>query len=102
MNNTPILTCVFCSLSYLPCKTHEDEQRVVLDHAKACPKHPLAQALSDAAKLRKALVLLVGVDGHDDLLVMGENLRQVVPDPNELLNLLYSVQVLIETLPAGA
>lgn len=91
-----VLTCVYCGMEY-PQDTPSSGSKVLTDHIKVCPKHPMRKAEEDVSKLRNALVMLVMADGKKDL----ENLRnQIIQkgfDGNKQ-GILNSIQVLLETL----
>jgi hypothetical protein len=97
MSNT--LTCVYCGHAY-PEGTPPHGSQVLTDHIRGCEKHPMRQLETDRAKLRKALVGLVGVDGREDLEKM-EGVMRLMPMPDEdKMNTINAVHALRDTLPA--
>jgi hypothetical protein len=65
-DSSRVLTCVYCGMAY-PQGTPASGSKVLTDHIKVCPKHPLRAAEETIAKLRSALVGLVGADGKEEL-----------------------------------
>ena len=92
-----ILTCVYCGQEY-PQGSPSWGDKVLTDHIKVCPKHPMRKAEETIAKLRSALAGLVGVDGRDELDKMEAALRLVpAPDIDKVASI-NAVNVLRETL----
>lgn len=82
-----VLTCVYCGHQY-PQDTPAWGEKVLTDHIRECPKHPLRKAEADVALLRGALVGLVGVDGKDDLEEMEANVRSLpIPEADRTVSL---------------
>lgn len=90
MESKNILTCVYCSQEY-PEGTPASKAKILTDHIKVCEKHPMA-------KLRKALVGLVGVDTLPELDGMEAVIRRSqIPDEDKA-NTLNAIHVLRDTL----
>lgn len=89
--NDNTLTCVYCGQAYPP-GTPTHGAPVLTNHILICPKHPLA-------KVRKALVGLVGVDTKEELLQM-RGIMSMIPDsdPNKKVSQ-DAIQALLETMP---
>ena len=90
VNNT-ILTCVYCGHAY-PEGTPPHGSKVLTDHIAICPKHPMA-------KLRRALVAMMGVDGKDDLDKMEAFIESNTPDGTDRSAILGAIAALRDTLP---
>ena len=95
MNNT--LTCVYCGAAY-PEGTPPHGAQILTDHIKICEKHPMRKAEADIAKLRKALVGLVGVDTKDELEKMDGMMRLLPMAETDRINTLNAIHALAETL----
>ena len=94
-----VLTCVYCGHEY-PQDTPAWGNQVLTDHIKVCEKHPMRQAEQIIAKLRKALVGLVGVDTRPELEGMEVLLRSMsIPDEDKM-NTINAIHALLETLPS--
>ena len=61
-----ILTCVYCGMEY-PQDTPPFDDKILTDHIRICPKHPLRSAEENIKKLRIALIDLVGSDNKEEL-----------------------------------
>lgn len=68
------LTCVYCGQEY-PQDTPSWGNKVLTDHIKVCPKHPMREAEEKVALLRSALIGLVGAESAGDLDAMEVVLR---------------------------
>jgi hypothetical protein len=91
-----ILTCVYCGHAY-PEGTPPHGSKVLTDHIKICEKHPLREAESKIAKLREALLLLVGSSDENELSEMVKHLRQLGIPQEKLLKLENAINILLET-----
>lgn len=92
------LTCIYCGKAYPP-GTPSHGSQVLTDHIKVCEKHPLRAAEAANAKLRKALVGLVGADTKEELEGMEAAIR-VLPVPDEdRMNTINAIHALRDTLP---
>lgn len=69
-----VLTCVYCGQEYGQ-GTAAWGDAVLTDHIKLCARHPMRQALADNARLRGALIGLVGEPGPDELRKMEAMIR---------------------------
>jgi len=91
-----ILTCVYCGTAY-PEGTAPHGEKVLTDHIKICPTHPLRQAEATIAKLRSALAALIGASTIDELEQMEAGIR-ITPAPEaDKIAALNAVPALIET-----
>ena len=87
------LTCVYCGHAY-PEGTPPHGSSVLTDHIISCEKHPMA-------KLRRALVGLVGVDGKEDLEKLEAMMRLMpAPDSDKAVTI-NAIHALVETLPTA-
>lgn len=59
-----ILTCVYCGNEY-PKGTPPSGSQILTDHIKVCEAHPLFKANSHIAKLRAALLGLIGCEASE-------------------------------------
>jgi len=92
-----VLTCVYCGMEY-PQDTPAWGNKVFIDHIKVCEKHPMKKVCDDYAKVRKALIGLVGVDTKEELDAMEIQLR-ILPVPDEdRMNTTNAITVLRDTL----
>jgi len=94
------LTCVYCGHEY-PEGTPPHGAQILTEHIKVCEKHPMRQLEADKAKLRKALVCLVGVDGKDELEMMEMHILDMGGDPEDSRAALMGIKALRETLGHG-
>lgn len=94
------LTCVYCGMAY-PQDTPAWGDKVLTDHIRVCPKHPMRKAEADAALLRGALLGLAGVESEAELKAMAQ-LIESLPDTAETRPMLKAVRALIATIPAPA
>ncbi len=98
-----VLTCVYCGQQY-PRDTPTHGSPVLTAHIRTCEKHPLRAAEAQIAQLRKALLDLIGVETHDDLLRMQGVLATLADDPNShvasrAIQALLDTETLSYTLP---
>lgn len=61
-----VLTCVYCGHEY-PQDTPAHGSQVLTDHIKVCEKHPMRKLEADKARLRGALMNLVGADSLEEV-----------------------------------
>ncbi len=94
-NESRILTCVYCGAEY-PQDTPAWGSNVLTEHIKICDKHPMRKAESTIAKLKAALIGLVGASGKDELEKM-EVLIRVAPVPDaDKVGMINAIHTLIE------
>lgn len=74
-NKENTLTCVYCGHAYPP-GTPTHGSYVLTEHIKVCEKHPMREAEIKIAKLRSALIGLVGAETKDELEKMEAITRQ--------------------------
>lgn len=97
MSNT--LTCVYCGMAY-PEGTPPHGAQVLTDHIKVCEKHPMREAEAKIAKLRRALIGLVGAETRDELEQMEVMMRLVpAPDADKAVSI-NAIHALLETADA--
>ena len=90
-----VLTCVYCGVEY-PQETPSWGSDVLTEHIKICEKHPMRKAEVTFAKLKAALIGLVGASEKDELEKM-EMLIRVAPVPDaDKVGMLNAIHVLIE------
>lgn len=94
-----ILTCVYCGMEY-PQGTPAHGVQILTDHIiKGCEKHPLRKAEADIAKLRKALVGLVGASERAELEQMEVAMRLLpAPDADKTVSI-NAIHALLDTVP---
>ena len=91
-----ILTCVYCGMAY-PEGTPPHGAKILTDHIKICPKHPMREAEATIKKLRNALAGLVGVSNKKELENMELSLRVMpIPDADKVASI-NAIHALIET-----
>ena len=96
-----ILTCVYCGMAY-PEGTPPHGSQVLTDHVKVCEKHPLRKAEADIAKLRRALVGLIGAETPDELRQMEAAMRLMpAPEADKAVSL-NAIHALLETMEEGS
>ncbi len=93
-----VLTCVYCGQEY-PQDTPAHGHQVLTDHIATCEKHPMRQLTLDKAKLRSALVGLVGVDTAAELDAMDGMIRAISMPEQDRINTLNAIHALRDTLP---
>ena len=91
-----ILTCVYCGQQYLQ-DTPAWGDKILTDHIKICEKNPFRRAKADIAKLRKALVELVGSDDPEELKQMEATLRVIAPQGKDKEASINAINALLET-----
>lgn len=92
-----ILTCVYCGMEY-PNNTPSWNSEVLTDHIRNCEKHPMRKLEENNAKLRKALIGLVGVETEDELKNMEAMIRAApIPDVDKMVTI-NAITALIDTL----
>jgi hypothetical protein len=95
-----VLTCVYCGHNY-PQDTPEWGDKVLTDHIRECPKHPIRKAEADIVLLRGALAGLVGAGDKTELEQM-EALVRTLPAPEaDKIACLNAIHTLLATLPAN-
>ena len=91
------LTCVYCGREY-PEGTPPHGSQILTDHIKICEKHPMRQLEIDRAKLRKALIDLIGANDKQELESMESVIRVMnMPEKDRILSL-NAINVLLETM----
>jgi hypothetical protein len=75
INKENTLTCVYCGHAYPP-GTPTHGSSVLTEHIKGCEKHPMREAETKIAKLRAALIGLVGAEKREELESMEAFTRQ--------------------------
>ena len=93
------LTCVYCGHEY-PEGTPPSGAKVLTEHIKVCEKHPMRQVELEKAKLRKALVGLVGADTKEELEGMEIAIRSMPVPDEDRMNTINAIHALRDTLPA--
>ena len=97
MSDKRILTCVYCGMAY-PEGTPPHGSQILTDHIKGCEKHPMKKLVENNAKLRKALVGLVGADTKGELDQMEIYLRaSPLPDIDRMITI-NAIDALRDTL----
>ncbi len=91
-----ILTCVYCGMAY-PEGTPPAKARILTDHIKMCPKHPMRESEEARKKLRSALAGLVGASEKTELETMEATIRMVPGPEKDKVVAINAIHVLIET-----
>lgn len=90
-----VLTCVYCGAEY-PQDTPAWGSDVLTEHIKICEKHPMRKAESTIAKLKAALIGLVGASEKDELEKM-EMLIRLAPVPDaDKVGMVNAIHALVE------
>jgi hypothetical protein len=96
--NGRILTCVYCGQEY-PQNTPAWGDKVLTDHIKICPKHPMRKAEKNIELLRNALIGLVGADTKEELEQM-ESFTRIAPVPEkDKTSAINAIHALLDTMP---
>lgn len=99
--NGRILTCVYCGMEY-PQDTPASGDKVLTDHIRSCPKHPLSAAEEKIKKLRAALVGIVGSDKKEELEEMENTVRTFMLTGNvpqkDAVNSINAIHAILETM----
>lgn len=90
------LTCVYCGREY-PEGTPPHGAQILTDHIKVCEKHPLRKAEADIAKLRHALIGLVGVESPKELQEMEIVMRALLSPDTDIAVSINAIHALLET-----
>ncbi len=93
---TTTLTCVYCGQAYPP-GTPSHGAQVLTDHIRVCEKHPMRQVEADKAKLRTALVGLVGVETKEELEAMEAVIRLTPAPAADKVGIIDAIHALIAT-----
>ena len=91
-----ILTCVYCGHEY-PQDTPAAGAQILTDHIKVCEKHPLRKAEATIAKLRRALIGLVGAESKEELEGIELVLRTATINEHDKASTLNAVHALLDT-----
>lgn len=97
MNESRVLTCVYCGHEY-PQDTPAWGNQVLTDHIKVCAKHPMRQLEADRAKLWTALSELVDAKTKEELLAMEGVLRLIPGIERDKVAALNAVHALLDTM----
>ena len=100
MSDERTLTCVYCGQEY-PQETPAWGCQVLTDHIKVCEKHPMRAVEADKAKLRKALIGLVGEENIEALSNMEAALHQMPMPEEDRINTINAIHAIRDTAPAG-
>ena len=93
-----VLTCVYCGHEY-PQATPAWGHKVLTDHIRECPKHPMRKAESDIAMLRNALAGLVGASDKVELEQMEVAMRLMPAPAADKAAGIDAIHALLATLP---
>lgn len=94
------LTCVYCGHEY-PEGTPPHGAKILTDHIKVCEKHPMRKLEIDNAKLRKALVGLVGADTKVELEGMEAAIHVLPVSDEDRMTALNALHALRDTIPVS-
>lgn len=93
-----VLTCVYCGHEY-PQETPAWGDKVLTDHIRECPKHPMRKVEADIALLRSALIGLVGVSEKAELEQLAAAVRVLPQSEADKAVSLDAIHALLATLP---
>jgi hypothetical protein len=91
-----VLTCVYCGKEY-PQDTPAWGSNVLTQHIKICEKHPMREAERKIARLRNALIGMVGVEERSQLEEMKSVLRVISGADSDRIASINAIDVLLET-----
>ena len=95
--NSRVLTCVYCGQKY-PQDTPAWGNKILTDHIKVCPKHPMRKAEATITRLRNTLVGLVGADTVEELNKMEASMRLLpIPDTDKAVTI-NAIHALLDTM----
>jgi len=94
---TTVLTCVYCGMKY-PNDTPTWGADVLTEHIKICEKHPMRELEAKYAKVRKALIGLVGVDTKEELDGMEAAIRILSSPEADRITFINAITALRETV----
>jgi len=94
---TNVLTCVYCGMQY-PEGTPPHGAKVLTDHIKVCPKHPMRQAENKINILKEALIKLIGVESRDELLEMRKALKTIPAPDSDIAASIGAIEALLITM----
>ena len=97
MRNIVTVNCVYCGQEY-PEGTPAHGAQILTDHIKVCASHPMRKLELDNARLRKALVGLVGVDTRAELEGMEAALRMAPIPDEDRMHTINAIHALRDTL----
>jgi hypothetical protein len=97
-----VLTCVYCGHQYPP-GTPKSGVKVLTDHIRQCPQHPLARVIKERDLLRGALVDLVGGSTPDELAFIQDTIETMIRNrEQERSSILQAIRALKATaVPAN-
>ena len=95
MGNT--LTCVYCGMAY-PEGTPPHGAKILTEHIKICPKHPMREAEAKITKLQKALSGLIGASTREELKTMETMLRALPGVEADKIAAINGIHALLETM----
>ena len=96
MNDSTVLTCVYCGHQY-PDGTPAAKHQLLTDHIKICEKHPMREAEQKINKLRSALIGIIGAETEAELKAIELVIRSsAVPDVDKAVTI-NAINAIIET-----
>lgn len=96
VNAPRIITCVYCGQEY-PQDTPPHSAEILTEHIKVCEKHPLRASEAKCAKLRKALIELVGAESAAELTIMEATIRMMPAPEADRAASINAIHALLET-----
>lgn len=93
-----ILTCVYCGHEY-PQGTPASGDKVLTDHIRECPEHPMRESEAKVVLLRNALSELVGASNKEDLEKMELAVRLLHINEADKSASLNAIHALLATVP---
>lgn len=90
-----ILTCVYCGMAY-PEGTPPHGAKILTDHIKICPSHPMREAEEKIRILRKALSDFIGSDDVEELGKLKSILSQVPGDDESRALSIQAIEALLK------
>jgi hypothetical protein len=94
-NESRVLTCVYCGMEY-PQDTPAWGAEILTEHIKICEKHPMRKAEVTIAKLKAALIGLVGTSDKGELKKMEILIRVAQAPDADKVGMINAIHTLID------
>jgi hypothetical protein len=93
------ITCVYCGQAYPPgTPTWGERAKALTNHIKVCEKHPMRKAEEKIAKLRSALIDLIGAGTKEELLTLERGLNFVNASEQDKTICIKGIHALLDTM----
>jgi len=95
---TRILTCVYCGQEYPQGTPSWGNNKVLTDHIRVCPKHPLRKAEADILRLKNALIGIVGADTRKALEELKQGLQIISLSEKDRIKNINTIDALLSVI----